>query len=46
MDLPPVENGDKPFVQVNIQTLDSAVKNIATDNKLVTDNTDSNDTKN
>ena len=30
--LPPIENGDKAFVQVNVQTVDNAVKEIQPDN--------------
>ena len=31
LDLPAIENGDKTFVQVNIQTLDNAVNNVIED---------------
>lgn len=35
MNLPKIENGDKPFIQVNMQTLDNAIKEKVSDTQMV-----------
>lgn len=37
LDLEPLENGDKSFVQVNVMTLDNAVNNIPSNNAITND---------
>ena len=37
LDLEPLENGDKSFVQVNVMTLDNAVDNVPSNNAIEND---------
>ena len=37
LDLEPLENGDKSFVQVNVMTLDNAVNNLPSNNAIKND---------